>query len=85
MPVAVDKQKSISVFFPCYNDEGSIAKLVEDSFETLKTLTDDYEVIVVDDGSRDKSRQILSGLEKRYRNLKLVFHQNVDDRNQTYV
>ncbi|KKS69552.1 MAG: Glycosyl transferase family 2 [Candidatus Daviesbacteria bacterium GW2011_GWA2_42_7] len=80
MPGAVDKQKRISVFFPCYNDEGSIAKLVEDSFETLKTLTDDYEVIVVDDGSRDKSRQILSGLEKRYRNLKLVFHQ----KNQGY-
>lgn len=69
------KQKSISVFFPCYNDEGSIAKLVNDAFSTLGALTNDYEVVVVDDGSKDKSRQILSELEQKSRNLRLVFHQ----------
>ncbi len=68
------RQKGISVFFPCYNDEGSIAKLIEDADTTLKTLTGDYEIIVVDDGSKDKSRQILLGLETKYPNLKLVFH-----------
>lgn len=69
------KRKSISVFFPCYNDEGSIAKLVKDAVETLEDVTGDYEVIVVDDGSKDKSRDILSDLAKRYGSLKLVFHQ----------
>lgn len=74
MPVKSNEQKSISVFFPCYNDEGSIAKLVKDADETLKSLTDDYEVIVIDDGSKDRSREILIALEKEYEKLKLIFH-----------
>lgn len=75
MLVNSEKQKSISVFFPCYNDEGSIAKLIKDAVDTLESLTEDYEVIVVDDGSKDESRQILLRLAKVYKKLKLVFHE----------
>ncbi len=67
---------SISVFFPCYNDEKSIQKLVENSLLMLKKITDDYEVIVVDDDSTDKSRDVLKKLAKRHRKLKLVFHKH---------
>lgn len=74
------KAPSISVFFPCYNDAKSIEKLVSNAFETLKTLTSDYEVIVIDDGSTDNSRKVLKKLAKKYRNLKLVFH----DENKGY-
>jgi len=66
---------SISVFFPCYNDAKSIKKLVEQSFTILKSLTRIYEVIVIDDGSTDNSRQVLEDLTKRYKKLKLIFHQ----------
>lgn len=78
----MQKQKipSISVFFPCYNDSKSIKKLVEDSFLILKKLTHDYEVIVIDDGSTDKSHQVLKRLQKIHHKLKLVFH----ERNQGY-
>lgn len=65
---------SLSVFFPCYNDAGSIALLVDDADKTLRGLTDDYEIVVVDDGSKDESREILKRLSKKYRRLKLVFH-----------
>lgn len=75
MSKVTGEQKSISVFFPCFNDEGSIAKLVKDAFSTLEVLTNDHEVIVVDDGSKDRSRQILSKLERKHKNLRLVFHQ----------
>lgn len=66
---------SISIFFPCFNDSRSIKKLVEDAFEVAKSLTKDYEVIVVDDGSTDNSRDVLLGLSKKYSQLKLVFHE----------
>lgn len=69
-----DHHKSISVFFPCYNDAGTIGKLVEDVLSFLPKLVKDYEVIVVDDGSTDKSRDILKKLAKRRRAIKLVFH-----------
>ncbi len=66
---------SISVFFPCYNDEKSIGKLVEDALGVLRQLTNDYEVIVIDDGSKDNSRDVLKVLAKKHKRLKLVFHE----------
>ena len=69
------KKYSISVFFPCYNDEKSIKNLVEDIFLILKKLTSDFEVIVIDDGSSDSSRQVLNRIALRYPDLKLVFHE----------
>lgn len=65
---------SISVFFPCFNDEKSIQGLVEYAYQTLAGLTRDYEVIVVNDGSTDSSAQVLSQLTKRYPNLRIITH-----------
>lgn len=71
---------SISVFFPCYNDSKTITGLVESAFKTLKKLTNDYEVIVIDDGSKDNSPVVLRKMKTKYKNLKLVFHK----KNQGY-
>ena len=71
---------SISAFFPCYNDKGTIGKLVRDVFFVLKELIDDFEVIVIDDGSTDGSRDLLKDIEKKYDFLKVVFH----EKNQGY-
>jgi len=65
----------MTAFFPCYNDAGTIATMVILTDITLRTLTDDYEIIVIDDGSRDASRRILQELERRYDRLRLVFHE----------
>lgn len=72
--------RSISIFFPCYNDEKSIAKLVDDSYKILRKLSPDYEVIVVDDGSTDSSVKVLSRLSEKYPQLNVVIHQ----KNQGY-
>lgn len=66
---------SLSIFFPCYNDAGTIGSLVVAADAVAKSLTDDYEIIVVDDGSTDNSRDLLLELQNKYPRLRLVFHE----------
>lgn len=68
------KNLSISVFFPCYNDGGTIASMVMGAMIVLDDITKDYEVIVIDDGSTDASREILQRLEHDYDKVKVVYH-----------
>src|SRR5205085_1871309 len=48
----------ISVFFPAYNDAGTIASMVIEADRTCRALTDDYEVIVVENGSSDHTVEV---------------------------
>jgi glycosyltransferase involved in cell wall biosynthesis len=65
---------SISVFFPCYNDAATIGALVLDVEAVLRGLTDDYQIIVVNDGSRDTSAEVLRELQTRVDSLEVVTH-----------
>ena len=67
--------RSISAFFPAYNDGGTIASMVITVITTLRELTDDFEVIVVNDGSRDYTAEVLPELEKLYPELRVIHHQ----------
>ena len=66
----------LSVFFPAYNDAGTIASLVITSVKVAATLTDDYEVIVINDGSQDDTAKILDELARIYPDhVRIVHHQ----------
>ena len=65
---------SITAFFPCYNDSGTIASVVITADRTLRELTDDYEIIVGDDASTDTSLQILDELRQHYPHLRVLRH-----------
>jgi glycosyltransferase involved in cell wall biosynthesis len=56
----------LSVFFPAYNDGGTIASLVIAAVKVAASLTPDFEVIVVNDGSTDETSQILDELTRIY-------------------
>lgn len=66
---------SLSIVFPCYNDAGTIASMVSAADEVAREATSDHEIIVVDDGSTDRSRDILRSLARHYDRLKLIFHE----------
>ena len=65
---------SISAFFPCYNDAPTIGRLVRDADCQLREITDDYEIIVVNDGSRDNSAEVLRALQAEVPALRVVNH-----------
>ena len=66
---------SLSVFFPAYNDALSIPGLVARAFEVLERNVEDYEVIVVNDGSQDNTGEVLAELERRYApKLRVITH-----------
>ena len=70
-----DTHVSISVFFPCHNEAASIEPLVEKTLSVLESITSDYEVIIVDDGSTDRTPQIADELAKANPNVRTVRHE----------
>jgi len=65
----------LSIFFPAYNDSGTIASLVITALRTARELTPDHEVIVVNDGSADKTAEILDELARTYPQVRVVHHE----------
>ena len=71
--------KEISVFLPAYNDEKTIEKLVLDAISVLGPLGLDYEIIIIDDCSRDDIVKIAQRLLESQKRVKLVQHKKNKD------
>ena len=56
---------SISAVLPAYNEEALIEQTVLQVEEVLRDLTDDFEIIVINDGSRDRTGAVLAALQER--------------------
>jgi glycosyltransferase involved in cell wall biosynthesis len=74
MPHRNTHRPSITAFFPCYNDGGTISSMVITTDRTLRELTDDYEIIVGNDASTDNSAEVLEDLQRYYAQLKVLHH-----------
>ncbi len=68
------KPAGLSVFFPAYNDSGTIASMVIRAVQTASALTPDYEVIVVNDGSADATPAIIDELARTYPHVRAIHH-----------
>jgi len=66
----------LSIFFPAYNDSGTIASLVITARQTAQKLTTDYEIIIVNDGSADATADIADELARTYAEVRVVHHPN---------
>lgn len=67
--------KSLSVFFPAHNEVDNIGRLVETTHETLERLVDDYEILVIDDGSTDGTRELIDNLAHQIPRLRPIHHE----------
>ncbi len=71
-PLPTPWQPSISLVLPAYNEQEVIAQAVQEADEALCALTNDYEILVVDDGSIDQTAAILGELVTRYPHLRVL-------------
>ena len=80
MPQTPDHTPGLSVFFPAYNDSGTIASLVITALQSARRLTPDCEIIIVNDGSADATASIADELARTYPEVRVVHH----ERNRGY-
>ncbi|UCE58303.1 MAG: glycosyltransferase family 2 protein [Phycisphaerales bacterium] len=66
---------SISVFFPCYNEEANVEKTTLDALRTFERISDDFEIIIVNDGSKDRTGEIADRLAAENPSVRAV-HNN---------
>jgi glycosyltransferase involved in cell wall biosynthesis len=68
------ERMSLTAFFPAYNDQHTIESIVRTAAEEMRKVTNDFEVLVVDDGSKDQTGAILDRLSAELPFLRVVHH-----------
>jgi len=64
----------ISLVLPCHNEAENIQAVIGEAMQALPKIIDDFEIIVIDDGSTDKTQEIVEQLIKYEPRLKLKIH-----------
>ncbi len=72
----MSKLPELSIFFPCYNEEANIERVVRAAIEAAKEHAEQYEVIAVNDGSRDRTGEIAERLAAEYPGVVRAVHNN---------
>jgi glycosyltransferase involved in cell wall biosynthesis len=68
------KVKELSVFFPAYNEEVALRDTVEKAEKVLRRIAQDYEIIIVNDGSKDKTAEIADALAEKNKIIHVIHH-----------
>jgi glycosyltransferase involved in cell wall biosynthesis len=66
---------SLSVFFPCYNEADNIGRVVKSAVTVLSQLVGQWEIIIVNDGSKDATARVADALAAGDDRIKVVHHQ----------
>lgn len=71
----MSNNSSITVFFPAYNDEGSIGAMVDEALDVLPRLTDDFEILIINDGSTDATLKVLQDYARQSPQVRIISHE----------
>lgn len=70
------KLNELTIFFPAYNEAGNIEEAVKQALTVAPQVAKKYEILVINDGSKDATKQIVRRLEKKYRTVRLISQRN---------
>jgi glycosyltransferase involved in cell wall biosynthesis len=65
---------SITVFFPCYNEQENVAKVTRQALQVLAGLEADYEIVIVNDGSSDHTGAVADQLAREHERVRVIHH-----------
>jgi glycosyltransferase involved in cell wall biosynthesis len=65
---------SITVFFPCYNEQDNIGKIARQAIQVLEGLGADYEILIVNDGSSDNTGPVADQLAREHPRVRVIHH-----------
>jgi glycosyltransferase involved in cell wall biosynthesis len=68
------KLSELSIFFPAYNEEGNIATTIIDARNEASKVASDYEIIVINDGSTDRTIEVIKELQRLDSRIRLISH-----------
>jgi glycosyltransferase involved in cell wall biosynthesis len=66
---------NISLFFPVYNDEGTVRAVTEKAIRVLSELCSKFEIVIVNDGSPDRAGEIADQLAHEHPEVSVVHHE----------
>jgi len=68
------EKPEITIFFPVYNDQNTIATMTEKCLAVLKDIASKYEVIIINDGSPDNSGVVADEMATKYDHVRVIHH-----------
>lgn len=66
--------KSLTLFLPCYNEEANLKKVIKDATDILPKIIDEFEILIIDDGSQDRTGEIADNLSSQKKEIRVVHH-----------
>ena len=70
----MNKLPNLTIFFPSLNDARSLPDLIKKSDICAQKVAKNYEILVINDGSTDNTAQVLRQLQKQYKRLRTITH-----------
>lgn len=70
----MDQKPKVSIIIPCYNEEWHLERNYQEIIHTMATVSYDYELIFVDDGSSDGTREIIKKIAEYHDRVRYIFH-----------
>lgn len=71
----VSRVKDLSYFFPAHNEEANVGPVVADALAYLPGVVDSFEIIIVNDGSTDRTKEIAEELAAQHPQVRVVTHE----------
>lgn len=69
------KLNGLTVFFPCYNEEKNVERTVEAALKIVPSVASKWEMLLIDDGSKDNTGKVIDKLAKKHKNVRAIHHE----------